>query len=633
MADAKKPGIVDRDSTAEGTQGSDTQGRETTNILLEERKRDAKLDKLLKGTRISSRHYNSIDPYTWCEPVCQTSSSLAITTYVVRFLTEWEEFEVQGEDLFFNFREEFNNWTVEMFEKIKSPFKREFRDYLHHHGVHTGKRTIALGPAMTKLLEAEVCPLDPQGDEGLSQSNESPEIRVTTATPTSSDNQTQPPRNQPRPSYTHLSPPPQLQPYTQARNLTPHFQQRPQQSHQQPQMPYHPHFAQQTHNQSQRPIRQSSPNIWEIHQPHFTPNSSYPQQPTVAASLGYRDFDDYSCLPPRDVPSERVDVNTQTSFIKLWDRSMSYTGEAYDLLDDKVRNFLRICYNLNVQPQYFHGLFNHILAGEAQAFYLNYIPKDDTFYGQYTKIKFHFDTEINHHKYYTDWTSVTFENFREKMPEKSLQEVLDAFLKKKQLCQRALGDMYAGESLLRTQVITNCKGVPIFDVALFNPGKSCEELFSQLRSAIELHTNRKQHAQFQQYGEDQGESQFFLDRKYNQSRQSRYRNGYKFEDGGNRGEASRDTRQPQKQLSRGASQRQWKKKCFICGKEGCWSTKHQRNEFNRAKTQYVAQCNFKGDEPNFAVYLAEYEGIDEEESQPDEEQNEDTEDEGFYQTS
>ena len=87
MADAKKPGIVDRDSTAEGTQGSDTQGRETTNILLEERKRDAKLDKLLKGTRISSRHYNSIDPYTWCEPVCQTSSSLAITTYVVRFLT------------------------------------------------------------------------------------------------------------------------------------------------------------------------------------------------------------------------------------------------------------------------------------------------------------------------------------------------------------------------------------------------------------------------------------------------------------------------------------------------------------------------------------------------------------------
>lgn len=135
--------------------------------------------------------------------------------------------------------------------------------------------------------------------------------------------------------------------------------------------------------------------------------------------------------PLRDVPNEKVDANTQTSFIKLWNHSPKYTSEAYDLLDDKARYFLRICYNLNVQTQYFHGLFSHVLAGEAQAFYLSYVPKDDTFYYQYIKMKYHFDTEINHHQYYTDWTSVTFADFRDKLPDKSLQEVLDAFIKKK----------------------------------------------------------------------------------------------------------------------------------------------------------------------------------------------------------
>ncbi|TQS38322.1 hypothetical protein Golomagni_01175 [Golovinomyces magnicellulatus] len=179
-------------------------------------KRDAKLYKMLRGKRITSKHYDSIDPNTWSELVFRTSSSLAIMTYV-------EEYRVQGEDLFFNFREEFNNWTVEMFEKIRSPFKREFRDYLHHHGVHIGKRTIAISPAITKLLEAEEYPLGSQGDERATQSNESLDILVTTATPLPSYSQPQSLRN--RSAYDQVSPSPQLQPYTQPRNPTPYFQQ------------------------------------------------------------------------------------------------------------------------------------------------------------------------------------------------------------------------------------------------------------------------------------------------------------------------------------------------------------------------------------------------------------------------
>ncbi|TQS38682.1 hypothetical protein Golomagni_00808 [Golovinomyces magnicellulatus] len=42
--------------------------------------------------------------------------------------------------------------------KIKSPFKKIFRDYLHKNGVYTGKKTTAIGPEMMTLLSAEELP-------------------------------------------------------------------------------------------------------------------------------------------------------------------------------------------------------------------------------------------------------------------------------------------------------------------------------------------------------------------------------------------------------------------------------------------------------------------------------------------
>ncbi|TQS35709.1 hypothetical protein Golomagni_03863 [Golovinomyces magnicellulatus] len=102
----------------------------------------------LKGTSISPRHVDSLDPDTWGQPIDKTSSSVALTTYA-------EEYQEHGEDLFLLFKEEFADWTPDMFSKIKSPFNKIFRDYLHNNGVYTGKKTTAIGPAMMVLLNAE----------------------------------------------------------------------------------------------------------------------------------------------------------------------------------------------------------------------------------------------------------------------------------------------------------------------------------------------------------------------------------------------------------------------------------------------------------------------------------------------
>ncbi|RKF76612.1 hypothetical protein GcM1_226092 [Golovinomyces cichoracearum] len=124
----------------------------------------AETDKL-RGTSISPRHIDSLDPETWGQPVDKTSSSVALTTYAVKLLADWEEYKEHGEDLFLLFKEEFANWSPDMFGKIKSPFKKIFRDYFHNNGVYTGKKTTAIGPAMITLLNAGALPEWPRETE------------------------------------------------------------------------------------------------------------------------------------------------------------------------------------------------------------------------------------------------------------------------------------------------------------------------------------------------------------------------------------------------------------------------------------------------------------------------------------
>jgi hypothetical protein len=54
----------------------------------------------------------------------------------------------------------------------------------------------------------------------------------------------------------------------------------------------------------------------------------------------------------------------------------------------------------------------------------------------------------------------------------------------------------------------------------------------------------------------------------------------------------------------------WKKKCFVCQKEGYWSTKHPPEERKRNQTQYISQCHIQGTDPgSYATFLAGFEGV------------------------
>jgi len=115
-----------------------------------------------------------------------------------------------------------------------------------------------------------------------------------------------------------------------------------------------------------------------------------------------------------------------TNFVKIYGNNNKYNGKAYDILDDKLRLFLDIYYYLQVLKSQFSVLLLQILTGQAEQYYIHYTKHSDTFANSYHKLKTHFDTEVNHKHYYTDWTTTTFEKVRCKNPSLSSQKRLTA---------------------------------------------------------------------------------------------------------------------------------------------------------------------------------------------------------------
>ncbi|KAF2023536.1 hypothetical protein EK21DRAFT_118683, partial [Setomelanomma holmii] len=254
----------------------------------------------------------------------------------------------------------------------------------------------------------------------------------------------------------------------------------------------------------------------------------FPQQPTsrVPDRPPNLPHNPYKTLPPQWSCNDQLDANIITQFSKLWDNSNKYTGNAYDLLDDKIKVFFSICWQVDIQEEQFHAVFPRILTGRAETFYIQVVERDDSFASAYTAIKNHFDHDVHHQHYYTDWTTTTFACTRTENPDKGLHEVLQILLDKLQLCQRALGKNFDSEDALRTTVINACHGVLELKMALFKPATIYEGLFSDLR---------------------------FKPR--------------------------------------------WRKKCFVCQKEGCWSTNHTDEERKAARAQFFSACHFTGGQP------------------------------------
>ncbi|KJZ75136.1 hypothetical protein HIM_05622 [Hirsutella minnesotensis 3608] len=486
-----------------------------------------------------------IDPALWYTPVVPSEGAtpIHINTRVAHAWVAYERAEITGEDLFLAFQYDFEGWTAELFAAMTNTARPAFRKYLRDRGVTANTTNSRLRHDLALLAIVRQDPDTWQEDLHENAPTAAPITSNASITTPITSIETPTPEPQPEPQ-------PEQQP-----------------SRQPPSTPTQPQPQVQWEGVSPTPFTQAPTSYSFSHRTRV--DSKPPTDPLQP------DFDPYHTLPPRNVPNARPNGQALALFLKIWNKEDSYSGQPYDLLDDKIRTFLSVCYTAQVSENQFHAILPRILSDRAKTFYDLHIDKKATFAAAYLRLKQHFDTGVNHEHYYTDWTTTTFNTVRSQYSDKNLHYVLDTLLDKLQLCQRALGDRWSGEENLRTAVVRACRGVPELQQALFKAPASCEELFADLRSAIETSATSN--------------TQFYVDRRYQRNRPPFQR------------------REPS--FQRRPADNSKKKTCFVCGKAGCWSTKHTADERKQARMHFLSSCAFVDTEPpNFAAFLAEHEG-------------------------
>ncbi|POS84492.1 hypothetical protein EPUL_004351, partial [Erysiphe pulchra] len=205
------------------------------------------------------------------------------------------------------------------------------------------------------------------------------------------------------------------------------------------------------------------------------------------------------------------------------------------------------------------------------------------------------------------------EQRRQKEPQlECLELLLNYFWKIKQ----GLPDIYRTDTSLKDALINACRGIPECSFALYDPAQSFEGLSAQLRSSIGTAMDIKQSSLQESYQMMTQPEIYWTDRKYfGQGRGRGQGFGRKephvFRENANINALGRGRGRRREVGVYGPDFQQRQKKCYVCNKQGCWSTKHPQEErqlaYSRFRTQYTHST-----EPNIAIFqgfLANYEGI------------------------
>ena len=157
--------------------------------------------------------------------------------------------------------------------------------------------------------------------------------------------------------------------------------------------------------------------------------------------------------------------------------------------------------------------------------------------------------------------------------------------------QRSLNYEFQSDSALRNKIISSCNNIPACSVAILQQTSTIAGLINNIYAAIE----NSEEAMKAEKAEPLGlPTTYFTDRKYHTNRpQSINRppsNNNRFSSSSNNGFQ--------------------RKLCFICGKPGCWSTKHSEKERQEAKNKYAKRVS-NSFEKRYDSYVQELEGLEE----------------------
>ena len=494
-----------------------------------------------------------------------------VTGYILYRLTWYQEQSHNDYMLWEYFREDFQGWTKEIFSIGETDDVRYLRDHLRANGVYIPKDGKRIAENIANAVNEEE--YHEWTEEEANEQLRLGKVFHSHWNPTTNEYRIPTRENTPRTLY------------------TPSRQASPVNHSVLPQLVLQPDSHRQYRPLDPLPVETALPNI-QIPETTIQPQSQDQQPPNISKQLA--------------------------DLMKIYNgNEKKFGGEMYDILDTKLRIFRDCCEKVGIPKTQYHHAFSIMLKERATDFYYDKLAdKDYGFDDMVHLTKAHFETDENRQLYLSEWRVTTLRKVIADNPDKNRLECLQILLDTLQKIQRGLSVVYQAEYSLREQVINACRGIAECNLALFNPADTYEGVCAQLRSSIgtAMRDRESQQQQFNAYPNDDtdndNDSQYdhnWTDRTY--GGQGRYR-------GVSRGRPRHSPRGFRRGYAGGYHNQPMsrQKKCYVCEKPNCWSTRHTDDERRQAYTkfrQYAQKVSNK--EPTvayFQSFLAQFEGVD-----------------------
>ena len=266
----------------------------------------------------------------------------------------------------------------------------------------------------------------------------------------------------------------------------------------------------------------------------------------------------------------------------MYTEDNKYSGED-DNFDFKLTIFHDLCSRADVPQEAKAKAYPTMLRGLALDHYYTNLKN--------VTITLSFDQICNATRHYFEgpeyrrgilgqWNSITLKSVMSKSENtgKSTLDCLQLLIKELRHLQHGLDPDLRTDKFLHNKLINACQELPACQYACFKPSDSLTGLINDLRSSITT---------FEKSNSENPQA-FFTDRRYHR-------------------QYPRSPRRTQSSSSgRYASP---KKRCFVCHKEGCWSSKHSREERDESRKKFKDRLNRRFDR-HAKQYITEYEGTD-----------------------
>ena len=262
---------------------------------------------------------------------------------------------------------------------------------------------------------------------------------------------------------------------------------------------------------------------------------------------------------------------------KMYQDENKYSGSS-DSFKYKVVIFHECCARVSIPDEAKAKAFPTMLKDMAlDYFYSTLFPNKNLGFHQMCEGMYeYFEGKQHTQDSLARWNALTLPSVISKNEDKPIEECFQILLKELRQLQRSLDPSMQVDPFIHNKLVTACETLPACFIVCFRPPPTVAELVGELKSAII--TYNKSHP-------TKNET-FFTDRRF-----------HKFPD--------------QKRTNYQTHGRNTKK-CYVCGKEGCFSTKHSREDQEESKKQWRERWKERSAK-RFDQYLTEYEGLDEKE--------------------